>query len=172
MTYDKTAAYDLSLFDTKEYEKKPSRKAEKAKAKTKAKVVRMPDEAIDKIRLRKHNPIKIALGTAGVLAATAIISLIMVGQVQLTELNQKIITAESTLADQKSVYTQTQMAVQSNLSTAGVQEYAEENLGMTKATNSQKEYIELSEGDKAEVTNKSDDNFFSAMIEAVSDLWS
>lgn len=168
MTYNKTAAYDLSLFDTSE---KIEKKQDK-KPKNKSKVVHMPEEAINKIRYRKHNPLKVFFGTLGLCAATAVIAAIIVGQVQLTELNQKIITAENTLSNEKSVYTQTQMAVQSNLSTSGIQQYAEEQLGMTKAENSQKEFIELSQGDKAEVTADSNGDFFSWIAKAVSGLWS
>jgi hypothetical protein len=43
---------------------------------------------------------------------------------------------------------------------------------MSKATNSQKEFIQLSDSDKAEVTLSKDKNIFETIAEAVSSLWS
>ncbi|MCH5300519.1 MAG: hypothetical protein J1E56_04295 [Ruminococcus sp.] len=171
MDYNKTSAYDLSLFDTaaKELEKA---KAIKKKKKNPPKVVKIPQEAIHKIRLRKHSPLKVIGGALGVIAIASVVITIIMGQVQLTELNQKIISAQNVLSDQQSVYTQTQMAVQSKLSTSGIQEYAENRLGMTKATNAQKEFVELSKGDKAEITQETDNDFLSQISNAISNLWS
>lgn len=171
MAYNKTAAYDLSLFDTSAEETIKVKK-EKAKTKKKAKVVSLPEEEIHKIRFRKHSPWKILGGAAGVAIATGVVIAIIIGQVQLTELNQQIISAQSELADQQSVYTQMQMAVQSNLSTSGIQEYAEEQLGMTKATNAQKEFVTLSDGDKAEISQDTNGDIFSQAAQAISGLWS
>lgn len=164
---EKTTAYDLSLFETSAEEK-----IKKKKQKNKAKVVKLPEDEIHKIRFRKHNPFKMAAGALSVGVITAVIIAIIMGQVQLTELNQQIITAQNQLSDQQSVYTQTQMAVQSNLSTSGIQEYAEKTLGMTKATNAQKEFIKLSDGDKAEITQESSGDIFSWISNAISNLWS
>ncbi len=164
MAYTKTAAYDLSLFDTSAEKIKVKKKKEKRKTE----VVKLPQEELHKIRFRKRSPFKIAGGIVAVVAITAIVITIIMGQVQLTELNQEILTAQNTLADQQSIYTQTQMAVQSNLSTAEIQKYAEDNLGMTKASNTQMEFIELSAGDKAEITQATDDGIFGW----ISGLWS
>ena len=169
MDYNKTSAYDLSLFDTSA---KDLEKANRKRKKNFPKVVKMPEEEIHKIRFRKHSPLKVIGGTLGVIAIATVIVTIIMGQVQLTELNQKIISAQNELSNQQSVYTQTQMAVQSNLSTAGIQKYAEDKLGMTKATNAQKEFVELSEGDKAEITQDTNNDFFSQISNAISNLWS
>ncbi len=169
MDYNKTSAYDLSLFDTAA---KDLEKTNRKKKKNTHKVVKMPQEEIHKIRFRKHNPVKVIGGTLGIIAIAVVIVTIIMGQVQLTELNQQIISAQNELSNQQSVYTQNQMAVQSNLSTSGIQEYAEDKLGMTKATNAQKEFVELSKGDKAEIIQESNNDFFSQIFSAISDLWS
>lgn len=169
MAYEKTAAYDLSLFDTSAEE---TIKVKKKKLKNKNNVVKLPEEEIHKIRYRRHNPFKIFVGSVGVCAITAVVIAIIIGQVQLTELNQQISTAQKELANQQSVYTQTQMAVQSSLSTSEIQKYAEQQLGMTKASNAQKEFVELSSGDKAEITREVNDDIFSRIASAISDLWS
>jgi predicted lipid-binding transport protein (Tim44 family) len=95
-----------------------------------------------------------------------------VGQVQLTELNQEIVNAQALLADTQSIYTQNQMKLEANLSNEEVERYAEDVLGMTKASNAQKEFVTLSHGDKAEVTAQGSENIFTKFIESIQNLWS
>ena len=175
------AAYDLSLFDEelnyttaapKRQEVDEPQSQGKKKLNNRNKVVKLPEEELNKIRRRKHNPLKLALGGVSAAIVTFIIGVIIVGQVQLTELNQQIISAEKTLADTESIYIQNQMKVQSNLSNAEIEKYATEVLGMTKATNAQKEFIALEANDKAEVSAPKDGNIFTQFFESLSNLWS
>ena len=108
---------------------------------------------------------------AGLLMAFVVVSIIH-GQVQLTELNQEIADAKARLAEQQSIYTQLEMKVDSSISTTVVEDYAKNTLHMSKATNSQKEFVNLSDGDKAEVTLSEDKNIFEMIAEAISSLWS
>ena len=64
------------------------------------------------------------------------------------------------------------MKVDSSISTSAVEKYAQENLNMNKAANSQKEFISLSEGDKAEVIISADKSIFERIADAVASLWS
>ena len=180
MAYDNhNAAYDLSLFDEdltyssatpkRNQEESSERKARK---KQKNKVVSLPENELNKIRRRKHNPFKIAVGTLSAAIVTFVIGVIIVGQVQLTELNQEIITAQSTLADTESIYTQNQMKVEANLSNAEIEKYATETLGMTKASGAQKEFVAIEEGDKAEVSASDNGNIFTRFFESIFNLWS
>ena len=107
----------------------------------------------------------------GIAIAFIVVSIIH-GQVQLTELNQEIVNAKAKLAEQQSVYTQLEMKVDSSISTPVVEEYAQNKLHMSKATNAQKEFINLSTGDKAEVTMTSDKSIFESIAEAFASLWS
>ncbi|MGN0502837.1 MAG: hypothetical protein ACI4HN_07915, partial [Ruminococcus sp.] len=68
--------------------------------------------------------------------------------------------------------TQNQMKVESKLSNAEIEEYAEDVLGMTKASNAQKEFVTLSGGDKAEVSAQESDNLFTQFIDSIKNLWS
>ena len=180
---NRNAAYDLNLFDEdftssassaapKRYEEEEHKKQPKRKANKASKVVKLPEEELHKIRRRKHNPFKLAAGTVSGLAVALVIGTIIVGQVQLTELNQEIITAQSLLADSQSIYTQNQMKVEANLSNAEIEEYAENVLGMTKASNAQKEFVTLSGGDKVEVTAHESENIFTQFVESIKNLWS
>ncbi len=183
MAYEnRNAAYDLSLFDDSAYNHgsaAPKREDEhihkkqpRKKSKAKNNVVTIPEHELQKNRRRKHNPLKLALSAAGGLSVALIIGIIIVGQVQLTELNQEIITAKETLEDSQSIYTQNQMKLESELSNAEIEQYAEDVLGMTKATNAQKEFVTLSGGDKAEVTSQKDENLFTKFIDSIKNLWS
>ncbi len=171
MAYENNAAYDMNLFRDNTAPKLP-KKEKTEKHKQDNKVVTLPQEALIKIRRRKHNPFKLFVGTVAALAVTIIISAIIIGQVQLTEVNQQIIAAEETLRNTQSTYTQNQMALQSKLSTSEIEKYAQEKLGMSKAGNVQKEYVSLSKGDKAEISENANRNFFQKVIDAITGLWS
>lgn len=126
---------------------------------------------VKRARRRKSNFGRIALGVVFGIAIIFIVVSIIHGQVQLTELNQEIADAKSQLAEQQSVYTQLEMKVDSSISTTVVEDYAKNNLNMNKATNSQKEFVQLSDTDKAEVTLSADKNIFETIAEAFSSLW-
>ena len=178
--YNPNAAYDLELFDddangtsAPKIEKEPAvKKKVNKKKKQEKKVVKIPESDIYRSRRRKHNPLKLAVGTIAAAVVTIIIGTIIVGQVQLTELNQSIITAEAALEDAQSVYTQNQMKLEAKLSKSEIEAYAKDELGMTKAANSQKEFVALEGGDKAEVSVQKSDNIFTQFIEAIKSLWS
>lgn len=179
MAYNsKSAAYDLSLFDDESMYTNgtaaPKREKESVHKKNKktSKVVKLPEDELNKIRRRKHNPLKIALGSVTGAAAAFVVGIIIVGQVQLTELNEQIVDAQNTLANAQSVYTENEMKVEAGLSSSAIEEYAENNLGMTKASNAQKEFVSLSGGDKAEVFSQKDENIFTQFFDSVANLWS
>lgn len=174
------AAYDLSLFDddlrysaaAPKRHRTEEQRHHKKRQNRKAEVVQLPTEELNKIRRRKHNPFKLAAGAVGAGVVTFVIGVIIVGQVQLTELNQEIITAEKTLADTESIYIQNQMKVETAHTKAEIEKYATEVLGMTKASNTQKEFVALETDDKAEVSNQQDTNIFTRFFESLSSLWS
>ena len=171
MAYENNAAYELNMFRDNTAPRMPNEnKTEKNKRDNK--VITLPQEALIKIRRRKHNPFKLLLGSVAAAVIVIIIGAIIVGQVQLTEVNQQIINAEETLRNTQSEYTQNRMALQSRLSTAEIEKYARDKLGMSKAENVQKEYVSLSEGDKAEIYENANRNFFQKIIDAIMGLWS
>lgn len=172
MAYEnRNAAYNLELFSDNAAEKLPKKK-KKTEHKKGNKVVSMPQEAIVKIRRRKHNPLKLFIGSVACVVITVIVSAIIIGQVQLTELNQQIINAKSDLRNAQSTYTQQLMSLQADFTTNDIEKYARDNLGMSKAENAQKEFISLSKGDKAEISEEANQNFFQKIINAITGLWS
>ena len=181
-------AYDFSLFEEHEVQKPyakirdeaADRPADNAGKKEKLNIAEKPArrsaskkaQKAKKHKRPRSKAARIALGVIAGLAVVVVIVSIIHGQVQLTELNQEIINARADLAEKQSVYTQLEMKVDASISTAAVEKYALEELHMTKASNSQKEFISLSKGDKAEVIRDEGRNIFQIIGEAISSLWS
>ncbi|MBQ0098019.1 MAG: septum formation initiator family protein [Oscillospiraceae bacterium] len=182
---DRNLAYDLRLFEVpreeknrntikgkKEQKHTSSAQHESAKTEKQNNVVELSPNTTKRVKRRKSNFFKI--GVSFVLAFVVIVAVVFIirGQVQLTELNQQIADAKADLAEKQSIYTQLEMKVDASISTAVVEKYAQENLGMSKASNSQKEFISLSEGDKAELGLSSHNNVFESIADAFSSIWS
>lgn len=137
-----------------------------------AKVVRIPKKKIEKAKRRKHSKLKLAFGFTVSAMIVFVTGIIIYGNVQLTELNQQIADAEEVLKNSQSEYTQMQMNVDAKYTTAIIEEYAKNELGMTKSSNAQKEFVDLSNGDKAEITVESEESVFDKIADAISSLWS
>ncbi|MBQ6625987.1 MAG: septum formation initiator family protein [Ruminococcus sp.] len=175
MAYEyRNLAYDLRLFEDEEIYSSAVTAPQKEKAKSKSKKEKQNTDVdrskkiIVKVKRRKNNFFGIAGAVVFAVLVVAVVGLIIHGQVQLTELNQQISSANRQLEEQQSLYTQLQMKVDASISTAVVEKYAKENLGMTKASNSQKEFVSLSEGDKVEIGDKNSDTVFDSIANAFS----
>lgn len=180
--YRSSVAYDLTLFEESEADnvshierESSENKSERADGGTRNSNKRDRNNRTKKNSKQKDRRSKIGriiFGVVcGLLMAFVVVSIIH-GQVQLTELNQEIADAKARLAEQQSIYTQLEMKVDSSISTTVVEDYAKNNLHMNKAANSQKEFVNLSDGDKAEVSLSGDKNIFESIAEAISSLWS
>ena len=169
---DADRGYDLSLFES---EGNAARKKKAAVRKPQAKknnVIELNMPEYDKAERRKHNIGSIVLGFVCAAVITLCVGFIIKGQVELTELNQQIASAQVTLEETKSEYTQMQAKMEASLSTAAIEKYAQQHLGMSKATAQQKEDISLSEGDKAEVYLQKESNVFTEIADFFGSLWS
>ena len=72
----------------------------------------------------------------------------------------------------QSYYTQMEMKVENKLGPSVVEEYAKNVLGMEKTQSARKEFISLSDGDKAVVAQTGKKNFFEMIADAVKSVWS
>jgi len=174
---DRNLAYDMRLFEdemkssaTKVRSEKIVKKGQKSEKQNTADDSHVKHHK--RIRRRKNNFVKISGAVVFALAVVVVVSLIIHGQVQLTELNQEISNAQKELEEQQSLYTQLEMKVDASISTSVVEDYAQNNLGMTKVENSQKEFIALSEGDKVEIYDENSDGFWDSLADAFASLWS
>ncbi len=180
-SHNHNLAYDFTLFE-EPYDNRNTARLRKNKSEDAAvseggagsnqSITRTTIKKRNKTSRRKRNIGRIAFGVILGIAVMAMIASIIHGQVQLTELNQEIIDARADLAEKQSVYTQLEMKVDSSVSTTVVEQYAKEHLSMNKANNSQKEFVSLSDGDKAEVTMSEDKNIFERIGDAFASLWS
>ncbi len=174
---DKNLAYDLSLFESSSKRKNSNYKKDPAKEKLnqekKADVITFVNlDKKDKAKVeKKKNPAQI-LGYATLIMLTAgLIIMMLCGQAELTELNQKISEAETVLNEKESIYIQTEMKVEAELSPETVEYYATNVLGMVKTDNSKKEFIRLSEGDQAEIAQKETGTFGQIISDKWSSIW-
>ena len=157
-------AYDISVFEDENLENQDLHYNNK--------VVKIPKKKIEQAKRRKRNPLKLTVGFLFSAVVVAVVGMIIYSQVQLTELNQKISEAQETLENSQSEYTQMQMNVDAKYTTSIIEEYAQDKLGMTKANNSQKEFVDLSSGDKAKVVEKEDKSIFDTIVDWISSIWS
>ena len=157
-------AYDISVFEDDNLENQDLHK--------KNKVVKIPKKKIEQAKRRKRNPLKLTVGFLFSAVVVAVVGMIIYSQVQLTELNQKISEAQETLENSQSEYTQMQMNVDAKYTTSIIEEYAQDKLGMTKANSSQKEFVDLSSGDKAKIKKKEDKSIFDTIVDWISSIWS
>mgnify|MGYP000519033581 FL=1 len=157
-------AYDISVFEDENLENQDLHK--------KNKVVKIPKKKIEQAKRRKRNPLKLTVSFLFSAVVVAVVGMIIYSQVQLTELNQKISEAQETLENSQSEYTQMQMNVDAKYTTSIIEEYAQDKLGMTKANSSQKEFVDLSSGDKAKVVEKEDKSIFDTIVYWISSIWS
>lgn len=157
-------AYYISVFEDENLENQDLHK--------KNKVVKIPKKKIEQAKRRKRNPLKLTVSFLFSAVVVAVVGMIIYSQVQLTELNQKISEAQETLENSQSEYTQMQMNVDAKYTTSIIEEYAQDKLGMTKANSSQKEFVDLSSGDKAKVVEKEDKSIFDTIVDWISSIWS
>ena len=157
-------AYDISVFEDENLENQDLHK--------KNKVVKIPKKKIEQAKRRKRNPLKLTVSFLFSAVVVAVVGMIIYSQVQLTELNQKISEAQETLENSQSEYTQMQMNVDAKYTTSIIEEYAQDKLGMPKANSSQKEFVDLSSGDKAKVIEKEDKSIFDTIVDWISSIWS
>lgn len=173
-------SYNMHLFEQPYYESTAKSldkeyKSDKGIRRTERKKNIEKDEPKKKsVRSKKKGNMifNISMGVLFGIVLVILVSSIIIGQVQLTELNQDISDAQKVLEEEQSKFTQLQMKIDGKLSTAVIEKYAQEKLDMQRATNSQKEFVNLSEGDKAEVFIKQEPNIFQRIGEAFSSLWS
>lgn len=161
---ERNVAYDLSLFEDRVADIELSVKSQKNK------VVSIDDGRSNRAQTR-FKPLNAVMSV--VVASLVIVAVVAIihGQAQLTELNQEINSAQGQLTELESYYTQLNMKVETKLSPSVVEEYAKNELGMSKTESYQKEFISLSEGDKAVVIAEEEKSWWQSLKEAISNIW-
>ncbi len=122
------------------------------------------EKELEKNRRPKLHPFKMLSFFVALIFTVGTVGMLIYGQVQMTELTEKINTANKSLAESESIYTQLQMKSAAELSLDSVEDYAKNQLGMQKIEKNQVEYIGVSGGDQGQVLNGAEDeNIFTAI---------
>ena len=172
-TYGTTdRGYDLSLFETEGSAARQTAPKKHQERVRKTKVVSVSEFQYEKAPRRKHNFAAVVTGVLVTAVVVLFMGVIIYGHAQVSELNNAIVAAQNQLEEKKSEYIQMSAKVEGSLSTAAVEEYARTQLGMTKATNQQKEYISLSQGDKVCVYEDCNKSVFTEIGDFFESLWS
>lgn len=159
------AAYDFALFEPKRQQQEVPQK--------KNNIIELPKEKLEQNRRAKVNPVKVVSGFLALAVIFGMVTTIVYGQVQLTELTEQLNAATQTLNENQSVYTQLKMKSDSQLSLQSVEDYATNKLGMKKIEQSQVDPIELSKGDKTQVLqNANDQNWLGSLWNSIVQLLS
>lgn len=168
---NRSEAYDFSRFETKPQEI-PAPGEQTAKP-VRNNVIAMPKEQLEKgAKLRRRlRALRVTVTCMGLAGMFAISTFMVLGQVQLTELTEKINTANEQLEESKSVQTQLQMNLDSRTSLSTVESVAG-GLGMKRLAQNQVNYIGLSEGDKGEILKDTSSNWLATAWNAIVNLLS
>ena len=136
-----SAAYDLSRFE-------PSRRARQSRPKL---VVASPS-----VKARARARLAAALKTVAVLAVlAAVVVATLYSRAVLTELNCQISDSVEELRNLESEQTRLSAELESKISLRNVEEYATQTLGMAPLNKDQITYVNLSDGDRIELTASS-----------------
>jgi cell division septal protein FtsQ len=140
------AAYDLSLFESKEdrEERKVAEEpAKRVKTATKSKI-----KTASAARW-------VAMGLFIVLSLVAI----MLCNVQLTALNEEISTAQTKLGSAQSDEIRLNMQLESRMALDNIENYAVNQMGLQKASQYQITYVHMTDKDKVDVMPKNENVF-------------
>ncbi|ARP50700.1 MULTISPECIES: hypothetical protein [Caproicibacterium] len=165
-------AYDFSIFERRNAEKSAAKEKEQDSAPDN--IIELPKEKAKKaVKERLHaHPVRVAVLCIGIVLLVAVTGAFVYGQVQLSMLAVQISDMDTSLNEQRSLYTQLQMKSDAQESLATVEEIAQNKLGMSRIDSSQMESVEMNASDKAQVVQKSGDCALSRLWEQICALLS
>lgn len=164
----KTMTYDLSLFESDKEIVENVKENE-----TKLISISETPKNLISTQKRKNNILGITFFVTFLIVVSIVAITLIKSNATVSELNNKISVAQSELKEQENAYSQYQMQVESIYSLRVIEDYAVNVLGMVKAENNQKNYVSLSDGDKAEIIQSSQNkNIIQKIADAISGLWS
>ena len=147
-------AYDFSLFEPKPKNQTPQIRVIEGKKKT-------PYLAT----LKTADIVRLLLCAAVIIA---VVSMMIYNRVVITELNAQIDSYNTKVTKLQSEYVTMQAQIDSKLSLRNVEQYASENLGMSKLEEYQVRYLE-SEQDSVIVRNE--ENIKHSLTDRIGELW-
>lgn len=151
-----SSAYDFSLFEAHSAAV-PAPKTPAAPAKKKkSNVIRLNEKQLRRSHRRNAHAFRTILSLGVVLVVVGAIGAIVFSQVQLTELTEEINQTTQALEEAESLEIQLNMAAAQKMTGAQVEEYAVNELGMSKITGSQVTYVNVAQEDQGTVVEETD----------------
>lgn len=152
----RNAAYDISIFEERKYS--PEKRDN---------IVELPGKRSKSKQKSKLNIMSVMFTAITFSASVAAVGTMLSNQVQLTEIADKTNQLTKQLEESKSENTQLEMKIKEKFSPEKVTYHAQNELAMEQTSPSQVEYISLSAGDKAELTQKTQSTIFDKFLALV-----
>ncbi|WP_099203739.1 hypothetical protein [Scatolibacter rhodanostii] len=130
-------------------------------------VVKLPKKGLEKNRRPKLSPVKMFFYSISFAVVITVLSLTIYSQVQLTELTEQISQESYELEKAQALEVELGIKMAEKLNSAKVEQYAREELGMTKMNDSQVVYVNMVHEDKGEVLQDTEDSFFLKIWEEI-----
>lgn len=153
-------AYDLSLFDTRERDRRAERRREEEK---KRHIRLAPALSVS----RSGSKFKLAVSALAIFAALFLVNFY---DTKRDDVSRQVEVLESELASVKDDNELLRGKLDSTVNIGYIEQYAAENLGMTKISSSQKKYIGYNPEGLIEVDNDEASGFIGAVKKWFSDL--
>lgn len=148
-------AYDFTRFQ--EHTAAPAHSPERERQPGKKQnVVELPQRELKRNARPKRNPFRLAVAAVLFAGIMATVMTVIYSQVQLTELTEEINQTSQALAEAESLEIQLNMAAAQKMTGAQVEEYAVNELGMSKITGSQVTYVNVAQEDQGTVVEETD----------------
>ncbi len=149
---DLSGAYDFSLFEDRAMSALPVEDPQvRRERRQRGNIVELPQKELEKNRKPKHHPFRAALATLSFLVVFSTMVSIVYSQVRLTELTEDINQASQDLSEAKSREIQLSMEASEKMNGTEVEEYVKKQLGMSKITEGQVTYLNVTQEDKGTV---------------------
>ncbi len=145
-------AYDFSLFEDRTQSALPIGDPKVwQEQKQKENIVELPQQEPEKAPKPKRHPFKMTVAVISFLVIFGTVISIVNNQVILTELTEDIHDVSATLAEEESLEVQLTMQASEKMNGAQIEEYVQQQLGMSKITEGQVTYLSVSQEDKGTV---------------------
>ena len=156
---NRSEAYDFSLFEERYDNTAPLRgpqKGSQPKKDVRQNVVELPERELKKNARPQRHPFRAMAATACFAVIFATVVSVVYSQVQLTELTEQINTAATQLEEAQSLEIQLNMKAAREMNGSQVEEYAVNQLGMSKITGTQVTYVNVAQEDEGTVVQDVD----------------
>lgn len=160
---NRSEAYDFSLFEERFDNTVPlhdPRKAGQPKKDVRPNVRKLTEQELKKNARPQRHPFRAMAATACFAVIFATVLTVVYSQVQLTELTEQINVTNNALAEAESLEIQLNMQAAQKMNGAEVEEYAVNQLGLTKISGTQVTYVNVAQQDKGTVVQDTDGGSF------------